>query len=173
MPKYDENQVECLVYTFKDGLLSKIAHDLKIKVAGAQVDLQPAAVRAEFDASSLRVLTPMKDGQDNPAALSESDKAKIAEQIVDDVLHAKRYPKALFVSRSMTPRADGGYDISGDLTLHGVTKPLNVRSELRGGRQVASIEIHQPDFGITPYKAMMGTLKIKPSVRVVLSVPQS
>jgi len=173
MPKYDENQVECLVYTFKEGLLSKIAHDLKIKVGRAQVDLQPAAVRAEFDTSSLRVLTPMKDGQDNPGALNESDKAKIAEQIVDDVLHAKEYPKALFVSRSVTRRADGGYDISGDLTLHGVTKPINARTEVRGGRQVASIEIHQPDFGITPYKAMMGTLKIKPSVRVVLSVPQS
>ena len=35
MPKYDENQAECLIYTFKDGLLSKVAHDLKIKVVKA------------------------------------------------------------------------------------------------------------------------------------------
>jgi len=30
MPRYDQTQAECLVFTFKEGLLSKIAHDLKV-----------------------------------------------------------------------------------------------------------------------------------------------
>ena len=173
MPQYDENQAECLIYTFKDGLLSKVAHDLKIKVGKVSVDMQPSAIRAEFDTRSLRVLTPMKDGQENPSALNDSDKTKIAEQIVTDVLHSEQHPTAVFVSRSVQPRADGGYDIEGDLTLHGVTKPIKAKTQSQGGRQVASIELHQPDFGITPFKAMMGTLKIKPDVTVVLSVPQA
>ena len=172
MPKYDENQAECLIYTFKDGLLSKVAHDLKIKVGRVSVDVQPNALRAEFDTRSLRVLTPMKDGQDNPSALDDGDKAKIAAQIVSDVLHSEQHPSAVFVSRALKPRADGGYDVEGDLTLHGVSKTISTTTKKQGDRQVASFDLHQPDFGITPFKAMMGTLKIKPDVTVVLSIPQ-
>jgi YceI-like protein len=172
MPRFDQSQAECLVFTFKDGLLSKIAHDLKIAVTRFSVDVEPGSVRAEFDTRSLRVLTPMKDGKDNPGALNDGDKAKIAEQIVTDVLHSEQHGTASFVSRSVTPRPDGGHSISGELTLHGVTKPINVETSAAGGRQVARIELHQPDFGITPFKAMMGTLKIKPDVIVQLSVPQ-
>jgi polyisoprenoid-binding protein YceI len=172
MPKFNESQAECLVFTFKDGLLSKIAHDLKVQVTRLQVDVTAVAVRAEFDLQSLRVVTAMKDSQENPASLSDSDKTKIAEQIVKEVLHSTEHPSAVFNSRSVTRRNDGGYSIAGDLTLHGVTKSIHVETQLEGGRQVASIELHQPDYGITPFKAMMGTLKVKPDVIVRLSVPQ-
>jgi len=172
MPKFNESQAECLVFTFKDGLLSKIAHDLKVRVTRFSVDVTPTSVRAQLDLQSLRVVTAMKDGQENPAALSDSDKTKIADQIVKDVLHSTEHPSAVFSSRSVTRRNDGGYSIDGDLTLHGVSKALHAETQLEAGRQVASIELHQPDYGITPYKAMMGTLKVKPDVIVRLSVPQ-
>ena len=88
------------------------------------------------------------------------------------MLHSTEHPSAVFSSRSVTRRSDGGYSIDGDLTLHGVSKALHAETQLEAGRQVASIELHQPDYGITPYKAMMGTLKVKPDVIVRLSVPQ-
>ena len=173
MAKFDQSQAECLVFTFKDGLLSAVAHDLKIGVTRFSVEADAGSVRAEFDTRSLRVLTPMKDGQENPSALNDGDKNKIAEQIVEDVLHSNKHATATFVSRSITPRSDGGYTVSGDFTLHGVTKTISAETRLEGGRQVATVELNQPDFGITPYKAMMGTLKIKPSVVIRLSVPQA
>jgi polyisoprenoid-binding protein YceI len=171
MPKYDENQAECLVFTFKEGLLSKIAHDLEIQVTRFNVNVADASVRAEFDLRSLRVLTAMKDGQENPDALSDADKAKIGEQIIKDVLESGEHGSAVFTSRTVTQRPDGGYDIAGELLLHGVTQPIQAQTKKEGGRQVTSINLHQPDYGITPYKAMMGTLKVKPDVVVQLSVP--
>jgi hypothetical protein len=171
MPKYDQNQAECLVFTFKDGLLSKMAHDLKIQVTRFEVNVADAAVRAEFDLQSLRVLTAMKDGQESPEALSDADKAKIGDQIVKDVLQSGEHRSAVFTSRSVSQRPDGGYDITGELQLHGVTQPINAQTNREGGRQVASINLHQPDYGITPYKAMMGALKVQPGVVVRLSVP--
>jgi polyisoprenoid-binding protein YceI len=171
MPRYDQTQAECLVFTFKEGLLSKIAHDLKVSVTRFSVDVAPTAVRAEFDLSSLRVLNAMKDGQENPGALSEADKSKIADQIAKEVLHADQHPTAIFTSRSVTPRPDGGYNVVGDLSLHGVTKSLQAETRVEGNRQVASIELHQPDYGVTPFRAMMGTLKVKAEVIVRLSVP--
>ena len=171
MAKFDASQAECLVFTFKEGLLSKIAHDLKVRVTSISVDATPASVRAEFDLRSLRVVHAMKDGQENPGALSDADKTKIAEQIAKEVLHADQHPTAVFMSRSITPRGDGGYSIAGDLSLHGVTRSVSTETRVEGDRQVASIELHQPDYGITPFKAMMGTLKVKPDVIVRLSVP--
>jgi polyisoprenoid-binding protein YceI len=171
MSKYDQSQAECLVFTFKEGLLSKIAHDLKVRVTRFSVDVTPTSVRAELDASSLRVVTAMKDGAENPDALSDADKTKIADQIAKEVLHADQHATAVFSSRSVTRREDGGYSIAGDLSLHGVSKPLQVETKLEGNQQVATIELHQPDYGITPFKAMMGTLKVKADVVVRLSTP--
>jgi polyisoprenoid-binding protein YceI len=172
MPKFDPSNAEALVFTFKDGLLSKIAHDLKIAITRFELDVEPGSVRAQFDTRSLVVVTPMKDGQENPSALNDADKAKIQEQIGADVLHSNEHPTAQFVSRSVTQRPDGGYSIAGDLTLHGVTKTVNAETQANGGWQIARIAINQPDFGITPFKAMMGTLKIKPEVIVQLAVRQ-
>jgi len=36
---------------------------------------------------------------------------------------------------------------------------------------VAEVPIHQPDFGIKPYSAMLGALKVKPDLVVRCSVP--
>jgi polyisoprenoid-binding protein YceI len=173
MAKHDASTAECLVFTFKEGLLSKIAHDLKIQVTRFTVTVDDAtsAIAAEFDAKSLRVACAVKDGQDDPYTLTEVDKKKIAGQIVTDVLEADQHPVVRFASTAVTARADGGYDIAGDLTLHGVTRPIATRTRREDGRQVAEIVIHQPDHGIKPYKAMMGTLKVKADVRVRLAVP--
>jgi polyisoprenoid-binding protein YceI len=128
-------------------------------------------VRAEFDLSSLRVLTAMKDGSENPDALSAADKEKIADQIRKEVLESDQHPTAVFTSRSVTRRADGGYNVAGDLSLHGVTQAIQAETHAQGNHQVASVELHQPAYGITPFKAMMGTLKVKADVIVRLSVP--
>ena len=170
MPTHDQSNAECFVFTFKDGLLSPIAHDLRIKVTHFTVSVNPGVVTAAFDTASLRVDTPMKDGKENPAALSEADKEKIASQIRDDVLHSRQHPEASFRSTSVKQRSDGGYDLEGDLTLHGVTKPIQARTELIAEKQQLDFKLHQPDFGIAPFRAMMGTLKIQPDVRIRLVV---
>jgi hypothetical protein len=173
MAQHDASTAECLVFTFKEGLLSAIAHDLKIQVARFTVTIDDTskAITAELDARSLRVLGAVKDGRDDAHALSEGDKTKIAGQIVSDVLHAKEYPSVRFASTAVNVRDDGGYDITGNLTLHGVTKLVSTRTRLENGRQVAEFVIHQPDYGIKPFKAMMGTLKVQADVRVRCSIP--
>jgi hypothetical protein len=37
---------------------------------------------------------------------------------------------------------------------------------------VAEIKLHQPDFGIKPFTAALGALKVKPDVVVRVSVPK-
>jgi hypothetical protein len=173
MPSYDSTNAECFVFTFKEGLLSPIAHDLRLRITrfSLEVDATASSVVARFDTNSLLVDCPMKEGIENPSDLSASDKHKIAVQIRDDVLHGSQHPEAVFCSRTVTARADGGYDLEGELTLHGVTRALGAcRTRVVAGRQQLELRLHQPDFGITPYRAMLGTLKIQADVTIRITV---
>lgn len=173
MPRYTQNEAEALIFTFKDGLLSKVAHDLKIRIDRFSLEIDPASSRitAEFDPTSLTIVNAVHDGVEDPKALSDADKEKIAAQVQKEVLETDKHPKASFTSTQVVRRPDGGYNVTGDLTLHGSTRPLSAETRVEGNRQVAVVELNQPDYGVVPFKAMMGTLKVKPVVRVRISIP--
>lgn len=50
----------------------------------------------------------------------------------EDFFHASKYPSATFKSRSARKTSDGKYRVSGDLTIHGVTKAVDVDVSLAG-----------------------------------------
>ncbi|MEQ1578932.1 MAG: YceI family protein [Hyphomicrobium sp.] len=50
-----------------------------------------------------------------------------------DFLDAAKFPKATFVSKSVTPNGAGKATIAGDLTLRGVTKPVTIDAQFIGG----------------------------------------
>lgn len=49
-----------------------------------------------------------------------------------DFLDVETYPQARFVSTGFAPQADGKGLLTGDLTLHGVTKPVELDVEMIG-----------------------------------------
>jgi len=172
MPRFDASQAECTVFTYKEGLLSPIAHDLQIAVTRFTVELslEPLEVRARFDAASLRVVTALRDGQSAPQLLSEKDRRKIEHTIAAEILEAAAFPEISFVSTTATA-VENGTAITGRLTLHGQTRELRFTAALISNRHVAEAVVHQPDFGIQPYSALLGTLRIRPDVKVRLSLP--
>jgi polyisoprenoid-binding protein YceI len=174
VPHFDASSAECLVLTYKEGLLSAVAHDLEIRVTGFEVDVDadPLAVRATFDAASLRVVGAIHNGAVQPGTLGDGDKQKIEHNIVADVLHAAEHPVIRFASTAITKEGDG-YRVTGTLTLHGRARPVSFEARPKGERMVAELQLHQPDFGIKPYSAMLGALKIKSDVTVRCAVPRA
>lgn len=171
--KWDAEDAELLVLTKKEGLLSKVAHDLKLRVTRFELSLEDGeAPRIELrcDAASLRVVNAMKGGRDAPELLSAGDRKKIEANIVGEVLHAKRHPEIRFVSTRVTRRGDTA-EIAGTLALHGRERPLEATARRRGSRWVTEVSLHQPDFGIRPYSAMLGALKVAPDVAVRFEAP--
>ena len=173
MPHFDASTAECLVFTYKEGLLSAVAHDLQIRVERFDLDIDEGglSVSARFDAASLRVVGAVRDGTVQPDVLGEADKQKIQHNIQNDVLDTSAFPDIRYAASSVTPEGEG-FRIDGELTLHGKTRPLSIVAREKGDRIVAEAELHQPAFGIKPYSAMLGTLKIKPNVTVRCSVPR-
>ena len=160
MPTYDALSAECRVFTYKEGLLSAVAHDLEIDVARFAIEVaDDASIRATFDPTSLRVVDPIVDGRRAPGALSAKDRSKIEAYIHSEVLHPNEHPTIRFVSTQVDETS-----IRGRLELHGRSRPITLR---RSGDEV-EVTLHQADFGIKPFTALLGTLKIKPDVRVRL-----
>jgi polyisoprenoid-binding protein YceI len=162
----------CEVLTFREGALSAVAHDLRLRVTAFELSIDPAApaVTARLDAGSLRVVSAMRDGRPLPDALRPGDVREIEETLAATVLRAPRFPEIRFASTSVSRRGDG-YDVQGMLTLAGVSRPVAAEVRREGERLVVEVPIHQPAFGIRPYRAMLGALRVKADVLVRLSVP--
>ncbi|MCS6899682.1 MAG: YceI family protein [Myxococcales bacterium] len=170
--RFNASNATCLIYTFKEGMLSAMAHDLKLRVERFEIVAEglesgsPTQVTAHFETASIRVVCAMKDGTENPTALSESDRKKIEQTILEDVLPPKRAREVHFRSTRLE-----GDRIEGLLSLNGVERPLVVQARREAGRATVEVEVNQPDFSIKPYTAALGALRIRPRVRVLLSVP--
>ncbi|MEM7427481.1 MAG: YceI family protein [Pseudomonadota bacterium] len=58
-----------------------------------------------------------------------------------DFLEVETYPKITFKSTSVKKTSDKSADVTGDLTIHGVTKPVTLKTELthRGGHPLGGV----------------------------------
>ncbi len=151
------------VFTFKDGLLGKLGHDLVFDVDRLSAQIEGNQVRVEIEGASLRVRGAMEHGR--VQAVSDRDRADI-EGNARKVLDVGKHPTIHFEGVREDDR------VRGALTLHGVRRELAFAVTTEGPLLAASIPIHQPDFGIAPFKAALGALRLKPDVRVEVRIDQ-
>jgi polyisoprenoid-binding protein YceI len=156
------------VHTKRAGAAAKAGHDLRIQVTawGATLVLgdEPAATRIELtaDAGSLRV----QEGTGGIQALGEDDVASIHKTIDDEVLMRRQIS-----FRSTSAAASGGDRIrsEGELTLAGRTEPIGFELAIADdGAVSATAVVKQSAWGMKPYSALFGALKVADEVEVVL-----
>ncbi len=172
-----QNSGKLFVYTFKEGFLSAVAHDLLIEATNFRATLNvpagglnSASVEAEIQTNSLKVICAMKDGQRQYDTLKEKDKADIEEAIFKDVLHPTKYPTINFRSTNIQGK-DGIHTVKGELTLHGIALPIEFNVQTSTGTDLKGrVSLSQKDYGIKPYKALLGTLKVKNEVDVAFDL---
>ena len=173
MPRYDAYNSECLLFSFKDGLLARMAHDLKLQVERFSIEVDEATrqIKATFDPSSIQVVCARVDGHDDPSTLSKGDKKKIYDNVTKDVLKTRKHPEIRFDSTKVVERGDG-FAVEGTLQLFGKSRSIQTSVRAEGDRWLTEVTIHQPDYGIKPFTAALGALKVKPDVQVRVSVPR-
>jgi polyisoprenoid-binding protein YceI len=157
-----------LIKTGRTGAMAKMGHDLDIRVNRWSAELEldgngtASSLTLQADSTSLEVLGATGD----PGALKDSDKAKIAKGVNDHVFKGQ---PITFASREVRDDGSGTLTVSGDLTLVGTTGPVSFTVTVAedgtlGGRAT----VVQTAFGITPYSAMMGALKVEDEVGLVV-----
>ncbi|MEP7131800.1 MAG: YceI family protein [Acidobacteriota bacterium] len=81
-----------------------------------------------------------------------------------DFFDAEKFPTITFKSTKVTPKGKDAYDVTGDFTMHGVTKSITIPVRHGGflkagkvekaGFEVASFSIERKDYGITWNRAV-------------------
>jgi polyisoprenoid-binding protein YceI len=156
------------VRTGKAGAASKAGHNLRIEVTSwrATLDVGDGPADTEMaltaDARSLRV----REGTGGMQTLGNEEKASIEKTIDDEVLEGAAIE---FHSRRVAPGPDGALSVEGDLDIAGARHPV-VFDLAAGadGRLTGRARIRQTDWGIKPYSALFGTLKVVDEVDVEL-----
>ena len=132
MPTFDATTARCSVIAYKEGLLSAVGHNVRLEVGRFEVVLEDDTIEATFDATSLRPVCAVKDGRDDPGALSAKDLETISGYVNKDILESHRYPSIRFRSLDIDPD-DDEIAIEGELELHGETCLLYTSPSPRDG----------------------------------------
>jgi polyisoprenoid-binding protein YceI len=156
-----------LIKTFRTGLGAKVGHDLTIEATrwhGQAVvnaaDLSRCSVAVSVEVGGLDV----REGVGGAKPLTDSDRASI-KKTLRDILAAEDYPTIDFRSRRVTV-PNRSFTVDGDLTIAGVTRPLEVDGQFASEHARGQATIVQSQWGIKPYTAMFGALRLKDEVQV-------
>jgi polyisoprenoid-binding protein YceI len=163
----------------KTGLFSAFAHDHTIAapLASGHLDVQKRTVELKFRSQDMKVLDPgIKDSERD-----DIDRTMKSYKVLD----AGRFPEIVFVSTSVETPAVGAkasgtsaagadaakrYLVHGKLTLHGVTRPVELPVSFSEGHYTGKVTLKQTEFGITPVKIAGGTVKVKDAIEIVFEI---
>ena len=155
------------VHTRRGGAAAKAGHDLVLHVTAWEATLElaedPAATTVELtaDATSLRV----HKGTGGMQALGDEDKDNIHQTIDDEVLERQD----IVFRSTRVESAAGGLRVEGDLTLAGATQPIAFDLAIGDDGTIgATAVVTQTRWGMKPYSALFGALKVLDDVEVVL-----
>ncbi|MEV0384032.1 YceI family protein [Nonomuraea sp. NPDC050643] len=149
-----------LLRTSRQGLAATVGHDLTLEVTrwSGEVDPGTGAVSVTADLGSLRVV----EGTGGAMPLTERDKREIVQN-ARRLLDADRRPEARYTAAHDATESA----LIGDLTLLGRTRPLRLQvTRLDGERYRATGTVVQSAYGIKPYSAFFGALKVADPVEV-------
>jgi polyisoprenoid-binding protein YceI len=147
----------------------KVGHDLIIDVerweATAEVgeDGTLSAVRVGADPRSLRV----REGLRGVKPLTDKDRAGIRKTIDEKVLRGQ----PIVFRSSVVELADGALTVRGELDLAGTTRSTSFELGMAAdGRIGGTLPVTQSEWGIKPYRGLMGGLKVRDTIEVVIDV---
>jgi YceI-like domain len=159
------------IFTFKEGIMSAVAHDLRVRLQTFEITLDGTAVKAEFDLKSLLVEGPMQNGVLQADQYDAGKRADVAKAMHGEVLHTDKNPKAGFTGTA-TPSGDG-YHVQGQLQLAGSTQPLSFEVRNDNGTYRSEFELKPSLWGISQYKALLGAIKLKDVLKIELALTES
>lgn len=158
------------VQAFAAGMIAVVAHSPKFAIRDIAGDIkfipgsmEKASVELTINVSSLEIMD----------EVSSMDRREIERVMFDEVLERNVYPKIQYkssrVSASKTGENMYRVNVSGDLSLHGITRSVGLEAQLMAGedtlRAQGSFSLMQPDYGLKVASIAGGTLKVKEELK--------
>lgn len=172
----DAKQSKFIAHGLRGGLLWFKGHEHLIAVNEFSGDAEitsgtilPASLRVTIQAASL---------EETSSVFSSQQKQIINKELRDIVFHPDKYPEITFRSTSVSGKNPTGgrfeVKIRGDLTLHGVTRPVTIPATgtINGDtlRAVGEFSIDRSDFNVKATSAFHGLVRVRNKVKLEFDV---
>lgn len=157
------------VLTYREGMAQKVGHDLIIDVGQWEAVLEgdqegsPTTIALEVDTRSLRV----RQGLHGLKPLTEKDRVSIQRDIEQKILRGQ----PISFRSTGVELSESTMTVRGDLTIAGATRSASFQLQLTGeGQLTGKLAVTQSGWGIKPFRAFMGALKVRDTVEVLIDM---
>ena len=112
----------------------------------------------------------VREGTGGVKPLTDRDRREIAAT-ARKLLGNDRYPEVTFIASRFIPDEHGGGIVDGTLSINGRQRPLQFAVSKTGDAAYHAIgTVRQAEFGIKPYTAFLGVLKVSDPVGIAVDV---
>jgi len=172
----DASQSKFIAHALRGGMLWFKGHEHL--VAAREFFGEAQITPDKITPASLQLTVKTDSMVETSSVFTEPQKQIINKELREIVLEPAKYPEIVFKSTQVTGKSlgNGQYDleISGDLTLHGVTHriviPAKVTVAGNNLRAVGEFSIDRDDFNVKATSAVHGLVRVREKVRFTFDI---
>ena len=174
--RLDASQSKFTAHALAGGLLWFKGHDhlIAIRDFTGEAQLTPNSITP----ASLQIIAKAASMVETSDVFTEPQKQIINKELREIVLHPDQYPEITFRSTSVTGKSISSteYDlkITGDLTLHGVTRQIKIPTKItvmdNKLRAQGEFSINRGDFKVKATSAVHGLVRVRRKVKFTFDI---
>jgi polyisoprenoid-binding protein YceI len=172
----DAKQSTFVAQAFAAGLLSSFGHDPRFAIRNFEGELSFTLTGLMIESARLhlKIQTESLEVTDD---VSEKDRQEIHCKMCEEVLETERFPEIVYDCSKVSASGSGDrywVALNGELTLHGVTRPLPVSARVvinrNSVRASGQFSVRQSDYEITVVSAAAGAIRVKDEVKITFDI---
>jgi len=174
--RLDASQSKFIAHALAGGLLWFKGHEhlVAVREFTGEAQLNPDSIAA----SSLEITAKAGSMEETSGVFTDAQKKIINKELREIVLLPDQYPQIIFKSTKITGRATGNnqYDLKiiGDLTLHGVTRPITIPTKVTVTgtdlRAQGEFSISRDDFKVKATSAVHGLVRVRDKLKFTFDI---
>lgn len=172
----DPSQSKFFAHALAGGLLWFKGHNhlIAVREFTGEVQLTSNSVTP----ASLEIIAKAESMVETSDVFTEPQKQIINKELREIVLHPDQYPDIIFKSTSVTVKQSTAdqheLKIAGDLTLHGVTRPITIPTKLsftgNDIRARGEFSINRGDFNVKATSAVHGLVRVRKKIKFTFDI---
>jgi len=174
--RLDSSQSKFIAHALRGGLLWFKGHDhlVAVREFSGEAQITPDSITP----ASLEITAKAASMVETNSVFTDQQKQIIDKELREIVLQPEQYPDITFRSNSVTGKATAAnqYDlkIAGDLSLHGVTRPINIPTHvtIMGSdlRAQGEFSVNRDEFKVKATSAAHGLVRARNKIKFTFDI---
>lgn len=174
--RLDASQSKFIAHALRGGLLWFKGHEHLVAVRDFTGEAQMTA--DSIAPASLEIIAKASSMEETNSVFTDQQKQTINKELREIVLQPDKYPDIIFRSTAVAgkPAGTNQYDlkITGDLTLHGVTRQISIPTHITVNgndlRAQGEFSVNRDDFKVKATSAAHGLVRVRNEIKFTFDI---